>query len=201
SSCNQVGSMGICTLTSFGKADPKGKCADQGAAGCGQTGACDGKGACARYPAGTECDPPACEGSRLRFAGTCNGQGSCQGGAVIDCAPFACSAAGCRETCRSDADCSAGGHCLMGSCGLKELGASCTTGTMCRSGFCVDGVCCNEACNGACRSCAMPTAPGMCTKTGPGQPDPRSVCVEEKSSSCGKDGTCDGEGGCRFHPA
>src|SRR6185436_18480119 len=58
-----------------------------------------------------------------------------------------------------------------------------------------------EACNGACRSCAMPTAPGMCTKTGLGQPDPRSVCVEEKSSSCGKDGTCDGEGGCRFHPA
>ena len=32
--------------------------------------------------------------------------------------------------------------------------ATCTTGAQCASGFCVDGVCCDRACDGSCESCA-----------------------------------------------
>jgi hypothetical protein len=42
-----------------------------------------------------------------------------------------------------------------------QLGSPCAARSECSSGFCVDGVCCNEACEGACQACDGET-PGTC---------------------------------------
>ncbi len=39
----------------------------------------------------------------------------------------------------------------------SALGDACATGADCASGYCSDGVCCNEACSGACDACAVAT--------------------------------------------
>lgn len=47
-----------------------------------------------------------------------------------------------------------------------DNGTACTTADACTSGFCVDGVCCNAACNGDCEACATAvggTTNGTCS--------------------------------------
>jgi hypothetical protein len=82
----------------------------------------------------------------------------------------------------------------------KSLGASCGCAEECGSGFCVDGVCCNLACSGACASCNQPDSMGECSPVPMGQPDPRRLCKSEAASSCGQDGKCNGLGACTKHP-
>lgn len=40
--------------------------------------------------------------------------------------------------------------------------STCTEASQCASGFCVDGVCCNEACDGTCVSCNQAQSLGTC---------------------------------------
>ena len=40
---------------------------------------------------------------------------------------------------------------------------TCTVGAQCASGFCVDGVCCDKACDGSCESCALTGKVGTCS--------------------------------------
>jgi hypothetical protein len=47
--------------------------------------------------------------------------------------------------------------------GKKGNGTACLEGTECDSGFCADGVCCNEKCDDVCVSCKLPDSKGMCT--------------------------------------
>ena len=68
------------------------------------------------------------------------------------------------------------------------------------SGFCVDGLCCDNACTGACRSCALTSSPGHCMPVVAGNPDPRAVCAVQSPSTCGTNGKCDGSGGCQKYP-
>ncbi len=82
-----------------------------------------------------------------------------------------------------------------------SIGGSCATNAECASGFCVDGVCCNSACRGACVSCVSPGAVGTCLPAPVGSRDPRAVCVNQGVASCGQDGTCDGAGGCALYAA
>src|SRR5262249_36193554 len=53
--------------------------------------------------------------------------------------------------------------------------ATCTMASQCPTGFCVDGVCCNSACNGTCESCAVPGSLGTCTAV-PDGTDPDGEC-------------------------
>src|SRR5262245_10884339 len=46
--------------------------------------------------------------------------------------------------------------------GTLPDGRSCAASSECRSGHCVDGVCCATACTGTCQSCATPGAIGTC---------------------------------------
>jgi hypothetical protein len=205
-SCNQLGLAGTCTPVAAGSADPRGLCSDSRAgnpSSCGASGACDGAGKCALYAAETICTPPACNGSSLTKAATCDGGGTCQPGGTQSCNPYGCTGSHCNGTCAADADCAPGQSCDVTamSCGLKGLGQACGGAGECASGFCTDGVCCSESCDGPCRSCALPSAPGVCKNIAAGAADPRATCRATDPSTCGTDGLCDGNGACRRYPA
>ncbi len=85
--------------------------------------------------------------------------------------------------------------------GARALGAVCTDGSQCGSGFCIDGLCCESACRDVCRACNLPDMGGQCAPIPAGQPDRRGGCTAEPVDSCGLDGTCNGAGACRRHPA
>jgi hypothetical protein len=88
----------------------------------------------------------------------------------------------------------------VGPDGLPN-GQSCSTNSGCQSGFCVAGLCCDSACAGTCRSCVgertgQPS--GTCAPVTAGKTDPG--CPREEPATCGRDGTCDGNGACRRYP-
>jgi hypothetical protein len=70
----------------------------------------------------------------------------------------------------------------------KGLGVSCTAASECGTGFCKDGVCCNNACNQPCNSCAPS---GMCTSIKSGTDDPECIAP----MSCNSKGKCVASGG------
>jgi alpha-tubulin suppressor-like RCC1 family protein len=49
--------------------------------------------------------------------------------------------------------------------GNASDGERCRAHEECRSNHCVDGMCCNEACNGICETCDASATPGTCTAT------------------------------------
>ena len=199
-SCNQVGDMGECSPVSAGSPDPHGKCVAEPRTSCGVSGLCNGQGGCAKHAAGTECLPASCSsGSEIPMS-ICDGNGTCLVGAPVPCAPFVCSGTACKLSCTTGADCTAGNPCSNGSCGKIPMGAACTRATDCASGFCVDGFCCNSACGGTCENCGLPNARGRCTAVGAGAVDPRGVCKDMGSTSCGNNGRCNGSKACQKYP-
>jgi hypothetical protein len=121
-SCAVAGKQGTCAPLANGAADPAGQCSPMPASSCGTTGVCDGKGACSVYPDGTACAAAACDGSSgmLMGAATCM-NGSCKAGAKTSCGSYACdtTAAACKTSCASDADCQ-----KKGKCALSDGGAA-----------------------------------------------------------------------------
>jgi alpha-tubulin suppressor-like RCC1 family protein len=88
-----------------------------------------------------------------------------------------------------DAEC-IGGVCNgSGKCAL-DAGAACTENIVCSTGFCVNGVCCNEACSGICQACTAALkgegSDGTCGEIAIGT-DPANECAG---------GTCSGTIGC-----
>jgi hypothetical protein len=78
-----------------------------------------------------------------------------------------------------------------GACPLKGAGLTCSAGTQCTSGFCVDGVCCDTRCDGQCESCKQTGYVGTC-KAVKGDPvAPRTECTG--TAPC--KGQCDGVSG------
>jgi hypothetical protein len=196
-SCALPGRLGTCWPIDQGAPDPRAVCKDQGAPSCGTTGTCDGFGGCEKYAAETQCIPPSCSGTRRMTPGTCDGLGTCRAQGVQNCSPFKCVDGACNKVCLSDADCETGHACVKGLCGPKQNGQPCSTGTECLSTHCVDGVCCDTACTGACRSCSLPSTPGKCTSIAAGNVDPRGVCQDMTAAACSTNGKCDGAGGCQ----
>jgi serine/threonine-protein kinase len=70
--------------------------------------------------------------------------------------------------------------------GTKKNGDKCASAGECRSAFCVDGVCCNNACTGTCVACDLRTFTGMCAEIPFGY-DPDRECGLK---------VCDGDGAC-----
>ena len=52
----------------------------------------------------------------------------------------------------------------------KTNGAPCAKGAECASNFCVDGLCCDTACSGACEACDTTEGPGRCLPVIAGPP-------------------------------
>ncbi len=71
----------------------------------------------------------------------------------------------------------------------KALGISCSVGSDCASSFCVDGICCNNACTGQCQACDVSTSLGTCTAVSGAPHGSRTACASD-SSACR--GTCNG---------
>ena len=75
-----------------------------------------------------------------------------------------------------------------GSGGALTLGEACDSGGQCASGECVDGVCCDTACDSICESCDLSGTEGTCTPDATG---------DDPADDCGQ-ATCDGEGACLY---
>jgi hypothetical protein len=71
--------------------------------------------------------------------------------------------------------------------GARALGAACTDGSQCGTGFCVDGLCCESACRDVCRACNLPDMGGQCAAIPAGAPDRRGGCVAQGPDTCGLD--------------
>ncbi len=92
--------------------------------------------------------------------------GSCTD-VVTSCGDFTCdgSMMSCLTSCGTDAQCTSGRYCAAGgACTAKKAaGLTCMGANECSSGYCVDGVCCNGACNGTCESCNLSGTAGTCS--------------------------------------
>jgi len=198
------GVNGTCKAVSVAT-DPDGECPDDGPPSCGHDGACDGVGACRKYANGTACGSTTCSmGMQTGYA--CDGAGKCQQGQSASCDPYACSGAACATTCASDADCIAAAYCDATShCAADQgNGKSCSKGSQCATGNCVDGVCCDQACSGACQACSAAKKgagkDGVCGNEQAGT-DPDNDCSADAPTTCKNDGSCDGQGACKKYDA
>jgi MYXO-CTERM domain-containing protein len=130
---------------------------------------------------GSCCQTPAC--------GTCQ---ACN----VAAAPGVCTAvvnAPDPDSCTGAQACNAKGACAAAN------GQACASAAQCASGFCVDGVCCGTATCPSCQACsnALTGKPsGTCADVIAGKTH-GSDCQAEPPATCARDGTCDGEGGCR----
>jgi hypothetical protein len=170
--------------------DPDAECGTLGTGTCRSTATCDGSRACRVSTVGNACSAVKCsDGETLSAATTCSAVGDCTP-VTTSCAPFGCDAAtaACKTTCKADSDCSKGAHCSGGVCEKNANGAACTSAVECTSGFCADGVCCDQACDGQCEACATDGNVGTCTATTGTPAGTRPACAG--TSPCG--GTCNG---------
>ncbi len=205
------GADGVCGAVASGQPDPHGGCTSSAASTCGdEGGTCNGAGACTTWPNGTVCQAATCAGPTTAVnaekcaAGVCTAQGQ------QDCTPYKCAAGACTATCNVDGDCASGAYYCNGShqCTLKlTQGTACTVGgspTQCQSGNCVDGFCCNSACNTQCQACSNALTGGTngtCTTVTPGTADPSGTCTTQAPTSCGTDGLCAVGGVCDMYGA
>ena len=199
--CNATGSEGRCTNVASGE-DPGNDCPQDPLAMCKRDGTCDGAGSCRLYTAGTECASGRCTGTTEFAASTCNGSGSCIAGASRTCpGGGTCTGSSCGSSCTGDGSCQNGFFCDQGVCRAKRgRGVACTGPAQCASGFCADGVCCSTACTETCHACNVAAAVGTCTPVPAGQ-DPRNICPTDPSTSCARNGACNGAGACQFYAA
>src|SRR5580658_5769783 len=149
-------------------------------------GTCNGQRACAFPDTTTGCGTQFCatSSSIARFA--CNSQGGCSLYSS-PCGAYACEGeegdaggpnveGACVTSCSQTTDCSSSSYCNGQSCEPKlGLAIQCVIGSECQSGFCVDSVCCDSACD------SIPGA--TCTKTGL-----EGTC--QCSLDCGDGGSC-----------
>jgi uncharacterized protein (TIGR03382 family) len=180
--CIVASAIGTCTTVTGAPMGTRAACAGSGTC----AGACDGSNpkACS-YPT-SACRAASCSGGTATAAAICDGKGACPSPVPTTCAPFACGDTACRTLCAIDADCAPADYCdALGQCAARNLpGASCGSNDECLSNFCVDGVCCDRACNGQCEACAS----GTCTPVSGVPVGKRAAC--KGSGTCG--GRCDG---------
>jgi hypothetical protein len=206
-SCDQTGSMGICTYIPKNWTDDR--CTANESTLCGNNGACDGFGSCTLSPENTPCGSSSCSGLVENTTRTCDGKGNCQDPGRLPCYPFICSNGACLKNCTGDTDCAPPDNsCQLQTtdggtaglwCGPRGQGQSCSASSECASGPCVDGVCCENSCTGPCQSCNLPSSPGQCKNVAADAPDPHKICADLGAAFCSTNGLCDGNGACQVY--
>ncbi|MEB2322152.1 MAG: kelch repeat-containing protein [Sorangiineae bacterium] len=222
--CDTALSPGLCaTVTNVEDAplcagpkscDATGACKKKEGESCGAPGECVSgscaDGVCCDAACDGACDR--CDGAKLGWSGAKDGTCAIAPGQYPGdppCPEYTCSGmtAACdRTTCSSDEHCQSGYYCDAGGrcSSVKPLGGSCDTAagadckdTGCRvcGGLpCVDGYCCENACQGECDAC---DATGACTvvaKGSPGAPSCAPQLCDGVSASCGA--SCQGDTDC-----
>jgi hypothetical protein len=184
--------------------DPDSECPDDGATSCARNGQCDGNGACKKYGSGVSCGATTCSMGE-QTGQSCDGLGNCKPSNVTQCAPYVCSGTACLQTCASDAGCIASAYCRSSDTTCQPdqgNGETCTANTQCTSGNCVDGFCCDTACDGSCEACSAikkgSGADGVCGAVA-NNTDPDGECTDDGATSCDQDGMCDGNRACRLY--
>ena len=165
---------------------------------CASGMCCAAAGDCDSFDRAPVCDTPAtCQGSRVEGACTATFQcdlhpprvaddSGCASIEASDCGPYPariCTGMTeqtppvCPSTCSGDSECDVSAHCDDGHCEPDQgPGGYCDEPSDCNGGLhCVDDVCCNTACNGACEACDLPGSMGTCSAV-PGGQDPDNEC-------------------------
>ncbi len=206
-SCNLGGTQGTCSAIAQG-IDPDGECATQSSTTCGTTGFCAGDRSCELYPNTTQCAGFTCASATTsNNRDFCSGGGACVDSGITNCGAFTCNAGNgqCRTACTlatSAIDCAAGFTCAPGNVCKKAGGAACSGGSAgdleCASGFCADGVCCENRCGGTCEKCNQTGRLGFCDAIA-NNTDPDLECPDDGAASCDRDGLCNGSRGCGLY--
>ena len=95
--------------------------------------------------------------------------------------------------------------------GFSLLGAPCASASECAGGLCVDGVCCESACDGPCDSCNQAGQEGLCQPAIEKTPDPlcdpylcggSGSCTAtcQTTADCAPDSACNASGECVAAP-
>jgi MYXO-CTERM domain-containing protein len=188
-----------------------GDCFNADVSTCGTTGLCNGAGACQLFAASTQCqDLASCASPTSRnIPDTCDGSGSCVDKGTQACATgYSCQNGACNTQCTSDAQCASDYWCdTVNKVCLadRNQGQSCARDAACSGNAnCVDGVCCDSACSGTCRSCLKNQTglaqDGLCGNI-LDDTDPANECAADVGypASCKAPGLCDGAGACRVY--
>jgi len=181
-------------------------------------------GTCGFAKADTEL-PTQCE-NEAEVHAACDGAGAVKVTSVTDCKPRTCNAAKtlCSQYCNKDNPCSDSGWCNFdsgqggggaaagaggaggsgggipegaGQCEAKRpISTACDEGRQCTTGHCVDGVCCNLACDQQCEACDVANKLGFCTNVGsaesPEPPHPNSAGENPRQDCAGTGTGCSG---------
>jgi len=145
-------------------------CAD----GCRRCDAPGTVGTCVALPVNTVCGAGACDGDAIVGQMVCDGRGNCRAGSTTICVPYRCdpATAACMTTCATDADCGGTTYCQTdGHCHIGGGGPPCPNDSVCASGFCWRGTCCNARCDDPCMACDLPNHEGTCWSRPDGCPD------------------------------
>ncbi len=192
-SCNQTGSEGTCRALAAGLVDHSATLPCDGTKQF-----CTGAGACGmdKKPNGQDCTAAADCGSTFCVDGKCCNSaclGTCQSCGIVgkegSCLNVALGGQDTNATvpCGGTQYCDAAGTCQMG---LKPNGATCTLANQCASNFCVDGVCCSNACDGTCNACNLTGFVGDCSPLPSGSTDPMATTMCMAPNYCNKDHVC-----------
>ena len=174
-------------------------------------------GACCDTACGAACD--VCLKSLGALAdGTCStapagypGEPTCGNGLACDGASLTC-----PSSCVSDLDCVADDYCAAdGTCRPVALqGDSCNTAAgadcfepgcrECATAQCVDGVCCDTACDTPCQACTAALKEsgadnGTCGAAKAQTNPHHDPCETSPASTCGPNGLCSGAGACGLY--
>ncbi len=91
-----------------------------------------------------------------------------------------------------------GGTGANGGSGGATTCTPATASSVCGGQLCVDGYCCDSACDGTCEACDISGSEGTCTFIEEGD-DPDGECSAQAEDTCGRTGFCDGEGACQLY--
>jgi hypothetical protein len=167
-------------------------CGD-GIPNCGET--------CSNCPQDVSCSGgTCCLDGICRSVGTCSGTQVCFGGNwILHCGDGECNCGENSVSCPSDC-----------ASPLKGNGQSCSLGSECSSGYCIDGVCCTTSSCGTCKSCNL-NGLGTCSNdasgTDPGNDCPSITCTNyiyntyngkcyAYTAPTSNNGYCNGAGAC-----
>lgn len=198
--CNLPGKAGTCSVAPKGA--PVGARQCQAAnPQCG-SGACDGSSSVnCTFDEGAPCGDTVCSNGSINGA-LCTKSGTCIENGNKSCGAYVCAnGTACRDECTSHKHCAQGFQCNSEThtcTGSLELGEACATSEQCDSGYCSDGVCCNESCSGQCEACDVADKPGVCTAVSGEPHGARPPCNPGDHAACGA--SCDGgrRDGCKF---